>query len=220
MKKSFLFALVFIFSVTLFAQEEEFETSSRFGKSDRLMVDWYTDMWLGAPDSAEIRSYCPGASVSLMQDFALGSSNFSFAVGLGIGTHNLHSNSYIIKETNTDYMVFQKYVDEPKKNKLVLSYVDLPLEIRFRTKRQNVFRLAVGGKFGYNINNHIKYEDDYVKRKHYNVDYINPLRYGVTARVGYKMYNLYVYYGLSTLFETNKGTEMAPLSIGISFIPF
>jgi len=222
MKNIFLFALALVFSATLFAQEEEFETSSRFGKSDRLMIDVYSDIWLGAPDSASIRGYCPGASVSMMQDFALGSSNFSLAVGLGIGTHNLHSESFIMKDANTDYMVFEAYPnpDDIKMNKLVLSYIDLPIELRFRTKRQNVFRFAIGGKFGYNINNHTKYIDDYVKVKSFGVDYINPLRYGVTARIGYKMYNFYVFYGMSELFEANKGTEMAPLSFGISFIPF
>lgn len=220
MKNIFLLTLALAFSMSLFAQEEEFETSSRFGKSDRLMIDFYNDIWQNAPDSSEIKGYCPGASVNIMQDFAFGSSNFSFAIGLGIGTHNLHSNSYLIKDSDTDYMTFEKYIDKPKKNKLVLAYVDIPLEVRFRTKRQNVFRFAIGGKFGYNINNHIKYIDKYVKRKHYNIDYINPLRYGLTARVGYKMFNFYLYYGLSTLFEANKGPEMAPLSVGISFIPF
>ena len=84
----------------------------------------------------------------------------------------------------------------------------------------NVFRFSIGGKIGYMVNNHIKFVSEGLKIKSYNIKDVNPLRYGVTARVGYKMYNLFVYYSLSTLFEKDKGTEMAPLSIGISIIPF
>ncbi len=219
MKNIFLLSLIFAFSISVFAQEEDFETSSRFGKADRLIFDFYSDIWMGAPDSVNIRGYNPGASISLMQDFALGSSNFSLAIGLGIGTHNFHHNATIFKDT-LDYSYFQNRVDTPKMNKLVLSFIDVPIELRFRTKRANVFRFSIGGKIGYMVNNHIKFVSEGLKIKSYNIKDVNPLRYGVTARVGYKMYNLFVYYSLSTLFEKDKGTEMAPLSIGISIIPF
>jgi len=219
MKNIFAFIFLALFSISLFAQEEDIDVSGRFGKADRLMVDLYNDMWQGAPDTIDFKGYNPGASVSLMQDFPLGSTNFSFAVGLGIGTHNMNFNANIMKDTlGVNYFVNR--TDDPKKLKLVTSYIDLPVELRFRTKNDNVFRIAVGGKIGYEINNHLKFVDVGIKTKSFNVGDINKLRYGITARVGYKMFNAYVYYGLSTLFEDKLGPEMAPLSIGISLIPF
>jgi len=219
MKNIFAFFFLTLFSITLFAQEEDIEVSNRFGKSDRLMIDIYNDIWLGAPDTIDFKGYNPGASVSLMQDFPLGSTNFSFAIGLGVGTHNLRYNANILKDS-LGVSYFENRVDTPKQYKMVLSYIDLPIELRFRTKRDNVFRIAVGGKIGYEINNHIKHVDDDFKMKTYNIEYLNMIRYGLTARVGYKWFNLYVYYGLSTLFEEKHGPEMAPLSLGISLIPF
>jgi len=220
MKNLFAFFFLALFSVTLFAQEEDLEISNRFGKADRLMIDLYDDIWIGKPDSIDFKWYNPGIAINLVKDFPLGTTNFSFAIGLGIGTHNMRYNANLY----TDPVSFENYfvnrVDTPKQNKMVLSYIDIPAEIRFRTKRDNVFRLAIGGKIGYNINNHIKFVTEDFKIKTYDVPYLNKLRYGVTARIGYKMVNFYVYYGLSTLFEEKHGPEMAPLSIGISVIPF
>jgi hypothetical protein len=219
MKLLSLLFLLGAFSFNLVAQEDDIEVSSRFGKSDRLMVDIYSDMWLNAPDTILFKDKNPGASVSLMQDFPFGATNFSFAIGLGIGTHNMRSDASLYVDSN-NVSFFSNMQIEPKQNKLVLSFVDVPIELRFRTKRENVFRFAIGGKFGYMINNHIKYVDNDEKTKTFKVDNINPLRYGVTARFGYKMFNVYVYYGLSTLFEDKMGPEMTPLSFGISIIPF
>ena len=220
MKNLFAFFFLALFSVTLFAQEEDLDVSNRFGKADRLMIDLYNDTWLGAPDTIDFKGYNPGVAFNVVKDFPFGATNFSFAIGIGVGTHNMRYNASIY----TDPVSFENYfvnrVDTPKQYKMVLSYIDIPAEIRFRTKRDNVFRIAIGGKIGYNINNHIKHVDDDFKVKTYEVPYLNMLRYGVTARVGYKMFNLYVYYGLSTLFEEKHGPEMAPLSIGISLIPF
>lgn len=211
--------LIGALSFNLVAQEDDLEVSSRFGKSDRLMVDIYSDMWLNAPDTILFKDKNPGASVSLMQDFPFGATNFSFAIGLGIGTHNLRSDASLYVDSN-NVSYFSNLLVEPKQNKLVLSFIDVPIELRFRTKRENVFRFSIGGKFGYMINNHMKYVDNDEKNKTFKVENVNPLRYGVTARFGYKMFNLYVYYGLSTLFEDKMGPEMTPLSFGISIIPF
>jgi len=219
MKNIFAFIFLALFSISLFAQEEDIDVSGRFGKADRLMVDLYNDIWQGAPDTIDFNGYNPGASVSLMQDFPFGSTNFSFAVGLGVGTHNMRYNANILKNP-LGVSYFVNRADTPKTYKMVQSYIDVPLELRFRTKSDNVFRIAVGGKIGYEINNHIKHVDEGFKTKTFNIDNINKLRYGITARVGYKMFNAYVYYGLSTLFEDKLGPEMTPLSIGISLIPF
>lgn len=219
MKKMFAFLLMTTMTMAIFAQEDDIEVSSRFGKNDRLMIDLYSDMWQNAPDSADIKGFNRGASVSMMQDFKFGATNFSFAIGLGLGTHNMFYNANLVKDS-LGVTQFNQRVDEPKMNKLVLSYIDVPVELRFRTKRDNVFRFAVGGKFGYEINNHIKFVDEGIKVKSFNITDINPIRYGVTLRVGYKMFNAYVYYGLSTLFKDKMGPEMTPISFGISIIPF
>jgi hypothetical protein len=53
-----------------------------------------------------------------------------------------------------------------------------------------------------------------------DVPNIEKLRYGVTARVGWKFINLMGFYSLTDLFTKDKGPEIYPISIGISLMPF
>jgi len=46
---------------------------------------------------------------------------------------------------------------------------------------------------------------------------INAFEYAATARVGYKDVGLFATYSLTPLFESGKGPELTPFSIGISF---
>lgn len=222
MKHLLIILIALSFSINLFAQEEEteFTGGSRLGKADRINIDIYSDMWLNAPDSLSIRGYNPGAAANILFRVPFGSSKFSFAGGLGIGTHNLHTDGSLYKDS-VGASLFEPFpsTQEYTKNKLVFSYIDVPIEFRFRSTGENVFRISIGGKIGYLINNHNKYVAEGVKSKYFNFDNVNPLRYGLTFRVGWKHYNLFCYYGLSTLFEEGKGPDMVPISFGISLIP-
>ena len=50
--------------------------------------------------------------------------------------------------------------------------------------------------------------------------YLTPLRWGFTARVGYRALNLYANYYMMPLFIENRGPELYPFSIGLALIPF
>lgn len=218
------FLLLSVVSVFLFAQEnpEKEEMEKRyggFGKSDRLHVQFFNDVWMNLPDSGSYSWYNPGFNLNIFNEFKFGSSNFSFAIGGGLGVHNFHFQAEMLKDSN-DVITFHPFADKKDKYKLVLSYVDLPIEFRYRTKGDNVFRLYIGGKVGYMMSNHIKLVDNGLKTKTYNISNLLKYRYGLTLTVGYKLINVYAYYSLSSLFEKDKGPDMYPISIGISFIPF
>jgi hypothetical protein len=221
-----VFWMLSLVSVFLFAQEtqnndkEEMEKKyGGFGKSDRFHLQIFNDVWMNLPDSGTYSWYNPGLNLNLFQEFKFGSSNFSFAVGAGISAHNFRFQAEMLKDSN-DYITFHPFAEKKDKYKLVLSYVDLPIEFRYRTKGENIFRVYVGGKIGYMMSNHIKMVDEGLKTKTYNISNLLKYRYGLTLTVGYKLINIYAYYSLSHLFEKNKGPEMYPISVGISFIPF
>ncbi|MCK5337688.1 MAG: hypothetical protein KAJ50_02710, partial [Bacteroidales bacterium] len=59
-----------------------------------------------------------------------------------------------------------------------------------------------------------------VKVKSKDVKQVETWRYGPTFRIGYKWFNLTVYYQLSKVFKVDKGPQLYPISIGLAVIPF
>jgi len=216
------------------------------GKGDRLMLNFYTDLWQDVDSSATVSPYCPGFDIYMMYALPFGKSKFSFDLGLGIGTHNLRSDAIPENELKFD-VPSSEYVETGRTifsripgsvnsneieydiNKLTLTYFDIPLELRYKAenKKGKAIKFAVGFKTGYLLNSHTKYKGDDptgsgadIKNKTFRIRNIESLRYGVTLRFGYGMYNVFGFYSLTKLFETNKGPEMYPVSVGICITPF
>lgn len=107
------------------------------------------------------------------------------------------------------------------KTKLAISYLNVPLLLEFQIPvNQNEGRLFVNAGLigGVKIGSHtkVKYGDDKVKdRSGFNM---NSFKYAATARVGYKDISLFATYSLNPLFQTGKGPELTPFTIGISFL--
>ncbi len=115
-----------------------------------------------------------------------------------------------------------------KKNKLSLNYLEIPFELRFRSKPDKSFRrlsIAAGFKAGYLIQSHTKYKGDdangnETKFKTFNIANLNKLRYGPTFRMGYGKVSLFGYLSISELFQEDKGPIAYPFSAGIMIIPY
>ena len=244
------FLLAVLFSNAAFAQEtvttenateakevEEFqELKSKVNKAkDRVVLDFTYDMLLNTPDSVSTKGFSRGFNVYFMYDVVLGKSRFSVAPGLGLGTNNYFHNNNITSDSLGTY--FTKISDniDSKKNKINLTYVDIPVEFRFRSKpnaKNNSWKLAAGIKAGIIIQSKWKYKGEEiraekldnpsfasgseVKFKEFNIENLNRFRYGLTLRGGYGMWNAFIYYSLSDLFEDGRGPRMTPLSFGIS----
>lgn len=198
-------------------------------------VGMYTDIWTGLPDNMKARTINQGAQVFGMYTYRVKESSIYLAGGLGLGVHNLYSDN-IINDVQADSIEFKKIPDNVnyKKSKLTVAYIDVPVEFRIKTKKQ--FRIAFGFKFGFMINAHVKYKgnrilainDDGtfdtdevdVKQKSSNVKQVESWRYGPTFRIGYKWFNVTVYYQISKVFKVDRGPQINPISIGIAVIPF
>ena len=223
MKKVFLTAVVFLFVLTGFSQSEAGQTLiKRFSFG----ADIFTDIWMNQPEGVKVRTINQGANVFGMYNFPIGESNFSFAIGLGMGFHNMYSNSRI-EDIRADSINFIPIPDSInyRKSKLGLSYVDLPFEFRLKTKDK--VRFGIGFKLGYMIDAKTKYKGDrYYDRaflivKQKQVKNVEKWRFGPTIRFGYHWFNLYAYYSLSHIFITGRGPyNLYPISVGITLLPF
>ena len=251
MKKIMFVALCLALSYSLSAQDKEDKKKTTFGKlsqADRIVTDIFTDMWImkgAAADSIDPKQINRGANVYIMKEFPFGTSNFSFATGLGISCHNLYSDATPINytlDTNGNRVyggstVFTKIPSKStdgsqdihyKNNKFTVVYADIPLEFRFRLKN-NAFKFYLGGKIGLMLGNHTKYSgDNYnedsptptMKVKEYKIPNVNKVRYGITVRTGWKWIQAYGYLSLSDLFKKDKGPDMYPISVGLTISPY
>ena len=230
--KRILLSIVGIFIIgSVFSQVVSESTIRKFN----IGVGISADIWGGLPSDMKARTINQGAQVFGLYNYRVKESSIYLAGGIGIGMHNLYSDN-IIDDVKADSIVFTKISDDIsyKKSKLSLAYIEIPLEFRIKTKKE--FRIAFGFKFGYLVNSHVKYKGNRitainedgtmetdevnVKVKSKDVSQVESWRYGPTFRIGYKWFNVTVYYQISKVFKVDKGPQLYPISIGIAVIPF
>ncbi len=250
MKKIVLLIIVMITFSKVYSQHEEtiksdndtlyFPTDVNKG-SDKIIIDLFSDLWQGVPSNIKARGINQGFSTYFMTNYPIGFSNFSFAWGLGISCHNFYSDGVPVLERDannnptgntmfetlgTHYQTKVNYT----KNKLNINYLELPIEFKFKSRdgHNRQLKFSFGFKVGYELSNHTKYvgddvlenTTDQVTIKKSDIKNISKWNYGVTARIGRGMFNLFGYYSLSKIFDKDKGPQMYPISVGISITPF
>ena len=226
MKRVLIIVLIVCAGFQSFGQPVDVSTRKKVSAVFDLFNDFYVDV----PDSIDNKFFNLGVNLDLLYDFQIAESNFSFAIGVGLGSHNFYSNAFVVEDSMNVSAFYPIKSLHPrtsyKRNKVSYTYFDVPLEFRLRTTKG--FRAAVGFKVGFLIDNHSKYRgDDYafgtndkIHMKLKDVPNIEKLRYGITARVGWKYVNLMGFYSLTDLFTKDKGPETYPISVGISLMPF
>jgi hypothetical protein len=239
MKKFFLAVAVLFVSILVKAQEtEESKTATGIaqetvanvkakypGSRDRIVVDLCFDQWIHNANGVKVKWHSRGFNAYFMYDVLLGKKKklFSVAPGVGISTSNIFNNAQLAEDTaaGTDLVV---RTDDYKRNKLGLTYVDIPVELRFRSTpnaKNKSWKFALGFKAGVLIDSKTKVKQEDAngnmktfKEKRY-VD-LNRFRYGATVRFGYGPFNVFGFYSLAKLFDKGRGPDVTPFSVGIS----
>ena len=195
---------------------------------DHLVIDLISyDHWIQNVDGLETKWFSRGFGAYVMYDIQFGKSNFSFAPGIGFNTSNVFTNMTFDDSVDSLGTVFVP-ISDYKQHKIQLSYIDIPLEFRLRTKpnqKSQSFKLGIGLKGGIKINALTKLvyktandERKIVKNK--NFKDLSTFRFGPTFRIGYGNFNFFAYYGVMGLFKNNEGPKVNPLSIGFSLTGF
>lgn len=233
MKKINLIILFLIsFSFSAFSQiNDTIKTdSTKYFSDDQIVLDLNYDYWLNIPKGIKTSIFTLSSNIHVIFPIVGKHSNLCFAAGIGLGTYNIKSNAQLLDTNDVTFYSIIPDTVEFKRNKLALSYVDVPLEFRFRTNpnsKGRSFKIYLGVKAGILLSSHTKYKgddfrdtDDYVKYKYFNVKNLTPFRYGVTAKVGYGKFMINCFYSLSGLLDKDKGPEITPISIGFTINPF
>jgi len=217
--------LVVLFSGIRYVRAQSLTESAM--KKVTIGLDVFTDVWINAPTSVDIRAIHPSANTYLTYNFIVGNSkNLTFGIGIGYGNHNMYSNDGVIEDIKADTIQFVPVDGDwnMKRSKFSVGYLEFPMELRF--KSQKGFKVSVGFKLGYLIDSKEKYvgsteangSTQVIKRK--RIAQLNTFSYSPTLRLGYKSFNLFFSYGLGTVFRVDHGPQLHPMSIGITLTPF
>jgi hypothetical protein len=242
-----LVAVLILFSVSSFAQVND--TTDYFppppgnnpgvssvlrSQKHLLFIDITQNTWLHLPDDVSTKFISGGFNISIFYDFFVAKKFFGIAPGIGFSNATVKSNTFIYyffdNQNNVDSVSLVPMDDSAYiKSKISTSYLDLPIELRFRIKpdeRGKNFWIAPGFRAGILLSDFWKYKDNNLngnntvrKVKIYDTHFVESFRYGISLRAGYYKFGVYVFYSLTSLFEKNKGPDLVPFSAGITLTP-
>jgi len=160
------------------------------------------------------------------KDFHLYKNYINLVTGIGFDFNHYAFKNNITLNPDTSYLSATTDIIDYKKNKLNVSYLKIPLMLEINTGKnpKNNFHFAGGMEFAYRIHSVTKQKYD-VGDKHYKNktrdDYnLEPFRYSLVARIGYNNITIFANYGLNRLFQKDKGPQLYPFTVGVSFNKF
>lgn len=151
----------------------------------------------------------------------------TLVTGLGVqfNKYGLKNNYNLYYNADSVYGV-QEPIINYSKNKLSATYLQVPLMLEFKThsKLSKSFHFGFGVIGGYKLGSSLKqayningFDSDGKVKGHYQ---LNPFQLMGTARLGYgKRFTVFANYGLTSVFESKKGPNLRPFTVGI-YLPF
>jgi opacity protein-like surface antigen len=178
-------------------------------------LEGYLD--LNTAKSSSFNIVLPPVSLGFTRHFGIVT-----ALGINFNNYRFDGNNTII--VDGEGVITPAYPAEPiryDKSKLATVYGILPvmLELQIPVSHGSTINLGAGVVGAVKLGSHTKvvfHDDGKQKEKNRDDFNLNVLRYGVTARAGYEMVQVYGTCYLSPMFEKGKGPELYPFEIGIS----
>jgi Outer membrane protein beta-barrel domain len=167
--------------------------------------------------------FTPSYSAGFLRDMPFNKKRtFAIAAGLGYAINNYNVNFRITQNNNEfNYDILKTAFD---KNKLVLHYLDLPLELRWRNstpESHKFWRIYTGIKASYLVYNYSKFEDFQSSEFIFNNTDLNKFQLGTFLTFGYNTWNFNIYYGLNPIFKNakinNANLNMKTINFGLMF---
>lgn len=161
-------------------------------------------------------------NIAFMYDIPLQKTNFSLAAGLGIGSDHYHLKDQSLDLRNASTTPSFQNTDAYSKFKLATTYLEIPLELRYRQVPENAnkgFKVGLGVKIGNLVNAHTRsvstVNGSKLIEKEASKRLFNTWRFAGTARIGYGNFALYGTYTLNSMFKDNGTYDVKPYSIGL-----
>ena len=239
MRKILLIGICSIVSLSLFAQNNPttppkkkttIDLSNR--AKDHFMIQLGNFGWSGKPDSIKTKGLSHSLNFYFLFDFPFKSNpHFSAAIGAGVGTDQIYfDKTYVGIKDVASVLHFTDQADTNhfKKTKLVTTYLEAPIELRYAFDPENngkSLKIAVGAKVGTLVNAHTRSKDLVTKTgssitpyvlKESSKRFFNGNRLVLTARVGWGHFSLFYNYQVGILFKNATAADIHPRSIGLT----
>ena len=150
---------------------------------------------------------------------------FASALGLSLNNYHFSNNNNITKGANG--VIAPLYPAQGivyRKSKLHTAYLNIPvvleLQIPANGSSRNTVNISGGVVGGMRLWSKTKviWNDGGKRKEKENGDFnLNLLRWGSTARVGYKWFQVYGVTYFTPMFEKGKGPELYPFEVGVAF---
>jgi hypothetical protein len=157
------------------------------------------------------------------KDFHIYKNYINLVTGFGFDFNHYAFKNNITLNPDTTYLSATTDALDYKKNKLNVSYIKAPLliDINMSKNANKNFHIAAGVEFAYRIHSVTKQRydvgDTHFKNKTRDDFNIEPFRYSAVARIGYNNVTIFANYGLNRLFQKNKGPQVYPFTLGVTF---
>jgi hypothetical protein len=199
--------------------------------NDHFIIELGYDNWAGKTDSMRTTGFSRSFNFYFMYDFPFKTDpRFSVGAGLGIGVSNVFFDKVnVLVAAPNQTLAFQdvSQSDHYKKYKLVTTYLELPLELRYAFNPENTnksWKIAVGFKAGLLLSAYTKGKNlenaagqpiqDYIQ-KNSSKQFFNTGRIAGTLRVNYGWFGVFGQFALTPLMTSTAGPSVFPYSVGI-----
>jgi Outer membrane protein beta-barrel domain len=197
--------------------------------NDHFMLQIGYDNWNGKPDTLNITGFSRSFNFYFMLDFPFKSDpRLSVGAGLGIGNSNIFFKNQpapinvLPQQDGSGGSHFKKY-------KLVTTYLEIPLELRFALDPENTnksWKFALGVKVGTMLSAYAKGKSvengsgqvqDASVYKVSNKSDFNNIKLAGTIRISKGPFGVFGQYNITSLIKGSAGPIVYPFSFGICF---
>ena len=222
--KKILKLFILFFSINSLAQEKpNFEAVDSLYREDQFYLGIFYNSLQNRPSGITQGRFTPSFSAGFLRDMPLNKNrNFAIALGFGYSINNYNQN--LLSKKVNDKFEYSQINKSVEKDKMILHYIDLPFEIRWRTStpiNQDFWRIYAGLKASYLVYNRTKFIDGDISFIHEDNDDFNKFQLGTYLCIGNNTINFYAYTGLKPIYKNafleNKKIEISTLNFGLMF---
>lgn len=201
--------------------------------ADHFMFELGYDNWASAPDSAHIKGFNHSVNFYFMFDFPFKTDQrLSMGVGLGIGSSNIYFDQTYpqVAAIGNSTLSFTATAggqgDHYKKFKLVTTYLEIPVELRFAVDPEHMdksWKFAIGTKIGLMLSAYTKAVDPIsstgqpegnITLKASSTQYFNTIKFAPTVRISKGVFGVYGQFQATSLIKSSAGQATFPYSFG------
>ena len=196
------------------------------------MIELGYDNWANTPDSIHIQGFNRSFNFYFMYNFPFKSDvRWSVAAGIGIGSSNIffHDQEVLVAAIDAQTLGFPDETGGQhfKKYKLVFTYLEVPIELRFAvdpTDMDHSWKIAVGTKVGLMLSAYTKGKDlisgsgatmgNYIEKES-SKQFFNTPKFEPTLRVSKGVIGVFGQIQINSPIKASAGPSVFPFSAGI-----